>query len=230
MNELINALTNLNITEAERKAELMMQYMDLVLERNQHVNLTAITERDAFIEKHYVDSLAAAGTPEFREAETVLDLGTGGGFPGIPLAIAFPEKQFTLLDSLNKRIRIIREFCEELGIENVTAIHGRAEDLGRQTDLRAQFDVCVSRAVADLRVLAEYCLPFVKTGGSFIAYKGADCEEEVGNAEHAIKVLGGEIQRIEPAGGGHQLVIISKDRETPKAYPRRAGTPGKKPL
>ena len=232
MDRLIDLLQKLNIENASEKEDILVKYMNLVLERNQHVNLTAITERDAFVEKHYVDSLAAAFLPEFREAQMVLDLGTGGGFPGVPLAVAFPEKIFVLADSLNKRIRIIQEFCGELGIGNVTAVHGRAEELGRDPQMRDQFDCCVSRAVADLRVLAEYCLPFVKVGGWFIAYKGADCEEEVRAAEHAVKLLGGEIRRIEPAGegNGHQLVVIAKVQETPQAYPRRAGTPGKKPL
>lgn len=245
----------LDIGYSRDKEETLRKYMELVLERNQHVNLTAITDPEEFIEKHYVDSLAVAGLEEFRKAERVMDIGTGGGFPGVPLAVAFPEKRFTLADSLNKRIRIIQEFCDELGIGNVTAIHGRAEDLGRKEDLREQFDVCVSRAVADLRVLAEYCLPFVKRGGYFIAYKGAGCEEEVRGAEHAIDLLGGQIEGIVPAfarrrdgsmseSNGrrrgvpgihenmreHRLVIIRKAEHTPKAYPRKAGTPAKKPL
>lgn len=260
MKRLINLLQQLNIREPKKKAELLEQYMELVLERNQHVNLTAITEREAFIEKHYVDSLVAAGLPEFQEAKSVLDLGTGGGFPGVPLAVAFPEKRFTLADSLNKRIRIIQEFCGELGIDNVTAIHGRAEELGRDPALREKFDLCVSRAVADLRVLSEYCLPFVRPGGWCIAYKGADCAEEVAAAEHAIRLLGGEIARIAPAKtlvgasntrtetpqrtasveegtlpgasdiGEHQLVLIHKTSHTPPSYPRKPGTPSKKPL
>ena len=248
MKRLIQTLEQLNIESAEEKAELLKRYMEMLLERNRQVNLTAIKDPDEFIEKHYVDSLACAGLEQIRQAENVLDLGTGGGFPGIPLAVAFPEKSFTLLDSLNKRIRIIQEFCEELGIGNVTAIHGRAEELGRQAEMRDGFDLCVSRAVADLRVLAEYCLPFVKPGGWFIAYKGADCHAETESAKRAVKMLGGEItgsiRAAEALGGSketgnapvstpaseHQLVLIKKLSPTPAAYPRKPGTPAKKPL
>ena len=231
MEQLRDLIKAVNDKDAERKEDQLLQYMELVLERNQHVNLTAITDRDEFIRKHYIDSLAAAALPEFQAAETVIDLGTGGGFPGVPLAIVFPEKQFTLVDSLNKRIRIIQEFCETLGIRNVTAIHGRAEDLGQQEDLRESFEACVSRAVADMRVLAEYCLPFVKVGGAFIAYKSSDCGEELQGAKRAIGLLGGGACRLDSAESEeHLLVAIPKYKPTPKQYPRRAGTPGKKPL
>lgn len=229
--KLIIELNALNISGAEHKAQQLLDYMDLILERNRQVNLTAITEQDEFIEKHYVDSLAAAALPEFAGAQSVMDLGTGGGFPGVPLAIAFPEKEFVLADSLNKRIRIIQEFCDEVGARNVCAIHGRAEDLGRDEKLREHFDVCVSRAVADLRILAEYCLPFVKAGGAFLAYKGSDCEDEVAAAEHAIQELGGSVDHIARAGSGdHRIVVIRKIAATPAKYPRRAGLPAKKPL
>lgn len=231
MDQLRDLIKAVNDKDVERKEAQLLHYMELVLERNQHVNLTAITDRDEFIRRHYIDSLAAATLSEFQAAETVIDLGTGGGFPGVPLAIMFPEKQFTLADSLNKRIRIIQEFCETLGIENVTAIHGRAEDLGQQADLREAFDACVSRAVADMRVLAEYCLPFVKVKGSFIAYKSSDCEAELQGAKRAIELLGGGNFRLAPAASDeHILVVVHKEKTTPKQYPRRAGTPGKKPL
>lgn len=238
MSELGNVLRKLQIPEADEKEKILVSYMNLVLERNRQVNLTAITEPDEFIHRHYADSLSCAQLAEFQAARTVIDVGTGGGFPGVPLAVAFPEKEFVLLDSLNKRIRIIREFCEELGIGNVTALHGRAEELARQKDLREQFDVCVSRAVADMRVLAEYCLPFVKTGGCLIAYKGPDCEQEIKAAENAIRRLGGSRAEIlSPAllsSGAetldHRLIQIIKEKKTPDEYPRRAGQPAKKPL
>ena len=227
-------MKKLDIPDEEQKAETLFEYMDLVLQRNREVNLTAITGREDFLKKHYVDSLAAAQLDEFRNAKTVIDLGTGAGFPGVPLAVCFPEKQFLLADSLNKRIEIIREFCDELGINNVSVIHGRAEELGRQKDLREHFDVCVSRAVADLSVLAEYCLPFVKVNGWFISYKGPDCEGEVGEAEYAIGKLGGTVEKIVKTGEdtdtGHNLVLIRKKEPTQSAYPRRPGKPAKSPL
>lgn len=228
-------MEHVGIGDALTKEQILLEYMKRILDRNQHVNLTAIKDEEEFIERHYIDSLAAAVLPQMKAAKTVMDLGTGGGFPGVPLAVAFPEKEFVLADSLNKRIRIIREFCEELGIENVQAVHGRAEELGRQEHLREHFDVCVSRAVADLQVLAEYCLPFVKKDGFFIAYKSADCADEVKRAEHAIKVLGGKIEKIEVVKAAeqrmeHALVVIRKVSNTPHQYPRRAGLPGKKPI
>lgn len=249
-----NILKGFQIQDADRKADQLYAYMELVLERNRHVNLTAIRQPGEFVEKHYADSLAVCRLPQMGGAQRILDMGTGGGFPGIPLAVAYPEKEFVLVDSLNKRIRIIREFCQELGIRNVTAIHGRAEELGRRDDLRDRFDVCVSRAVADLRILAEFCLPFVEAQGCFIAYKGADCQEEVGNSKRAIKLLGGQLEGIVPAfaafaegkgegeaaktGEGdaapacseHVFVVIRKTAPTPRAYPRRPGLPAKKPL
>ena len=209
--------------------------MESVLEKNKHINLTAITDRDEFIRKHYVDSLLCASSAEFRNANSVIDVGTGGGFPGIPLAIAFPEKEFVLIDSLNKRIRIINELCENYGIDNVTALHGRAEELGRNSNFRESFDICVSRAVANMSTLSEYCLPFVKIGGTFIAYKGPECSEELNNASNAIRMLGGEVMRIENPQFDelpfeHTLIYINKAESTRSKYPRKAGTPSKEPI
>ena len=209
------------------------QYMKGILSWNEKINLTAIRDPEEFVIKHYVDSLRIAELPEFQAAETVIDVGTGGGFPGVPLAAAAPEKRFLLMDSLNKRIKVILELTAACGIGNVEAVHGRAEDLGRDPQYREQFDLCVSRAVADLSVLSEYCLPFVKPGGAFIAYKGSSAEEELGRAERAIRLLGGEILRVDHAGIDnmeHRFIVIRKVRHTQKAYPRKAGTPAKSPL
>ena len=231
MEKLRAFIGKLNIDCADDKAARLMLYMEGVLSWNEKVNLTAITDRDEFVNKHFIDSLLCAETPEFTGSSSICDVGTGGGFPGVPLAICYPDKEFVLMDSLDKRVRIVRQLCEELGIANVTVIHGRAEELGRNKEYRDCFDLCVSRAVANMRVLAEYCLPFVKPGGAFIAYKGADCESEIDDARRAVRLLGGEPPQIRPLSElGHSLVVVKKKEPTPAAYPRKAGTPAKKPL
>lgn len=231
MNDLRNFIEQLHIAKPEEKEAQLIKYMEGVLEWNQKVNLTAITDRNEFIQKHFIDSLLCADTLEFTESSSICDIGTGGGFPGVPLAICYPDKQFTLMDSLEKRLKIVRQLCDEIGINNVQVIHGRAEELARREEYREQFDLCVSRAVANMRVLSEYCLPFVKTGGSFIAYKGPDCRAEIDDAGKAIQMLGGDKPEIRPLTHlEHNLVFIKKIKNTPKAYPRKAGTPAKKPL
>ena len=235
MKNVESICSRLHINYDDGKSRKFEGYMESVLEKNKHINLTAITDRDEFIRKHYVDSLLCASSAEFRNANSVIDVGTGGGFPGIPLAIAFPEKEFVLIDSLNKRIRIINELCENYGIDNVTALHGRAEELGRNSNFRESFDICVSRAVANMSTLSEYCLPFVKIGGTFIAYKGPECSEELNNASNAIRMLGGEVMRIENPQFDelpfeHTLIYINKDESTRSKYPRKAGTPSKEPI
>lgn len=235
MKNVESICSRLHINYDDGKSRKFEGYMESVLEKNKHINLTAITDRDEFIRKHYVDSLLCASSAEFRNANSVIDVGTGGGFPGIPLAIAFPEKEFVLIDSLNKRIRIINELCENYGIDNVTALHGRAEELGRNSNFRESFDICVSRAVANMSTLSEYCLPFVKIGGTFIAYKGPECSEELNNASNAIRMLGGEVMRIENPQFDelqfeHTLIYINKAESTRSKYPRKAGTPSKEPI
>ena len=231
MNELKPLMNKLNIEEVEEKAKQLEQYMEGVLAWNEKVNLTAITEREEFVQKHLIDSLLCAETLGFTEASSICDVGTGGGFPGVPLAVCYPEKEFVLMDSLGKRVRIVQQLCDDLGITNVTAVHGRAEDLARQTDFRERFDLCVSRAVANMRVLCEYCMPFVRAGGFFIAYKGPDCESEINDASNAVKVLGGALPEIKPLPHlDHNLVIVRKEKPTPDAYPRKAGVPSRKPL
>ena len=231
MSDLTKLMDKLNIEEADAKADVLIRYMEKVLQWNEKVNLTAITDREEFVQKHLVDSLLCAETLEFTEASSICDVGTGGGFPGVPLAVCYSEKEFVLMDSLAKRIKIVQQICDELSIKNVRAVHGRAEDLARTEDYREAFDLCVSRAVANMRVLSEYCIPFVRVGGSFIAYKGADCESEIDDSKEAIRRLGGgetEIRKLPHLG--HSLVIIKKVSPTPKTYPRRAGTPARKPL
>ena len=235
MERVRELLAQQNIEIADEALETLKQYMDEILTLNENINLTAITDRDDFIQKHYVDSLLAAGREEVLKAQRIIDLGTGAGFPGIPLAVCFPEKEFVLVDSLNKRIKIIQDLCEKFGITNVIAVHGRAEELARQKDMREQFDLCVSRAVANLSTLAEYCLPFVKPEGKFVAYKGPDCGDEVKDAAKAIVLMGGGQTKIvtpniEGVPFEHTLVIIDKENKTPKTYPRKAGTPVKKPI
>lgn len=235
MKNVESICSRLHINYDDGKSRKFEGYMESVLEKNKHINLTAITDRDEFIRKHYVDSLLCASSAEFRNANSVIDVGTGGGFPGIPLAIAFPEKEFVLIDSLNKRIRIINELCESYGIDNVTALHGRAEELGRNSNFRESFDICVSRAVANMSTLSEYCLPFVKIGGTFIAYKGPECSEELNNASNAIRMLGGKVMRIENPQFDelpfeHTLIYINKAESTRSKYPRKAGTPSKEPI
>ncbi len=216
-----------------KQCDKLLRYMDLVLDRNQYINLTAITDPEDFIRLHYIDSLGALFLPEFGGAAKVIDVGTGAGFPGVPLAILKPDKEFTLLDSLNKRLRIVREFCEELDIGNVKILHGRAEDAGRDPGLRETFDFAVSRAVAGMPVLCEYCLPFVRECGYFLAYKGPDGEEECAASEKALKTLGGRLIRVEKGrieNLHHTLCLIGKTGRTPAEFPRRAGIPAKAPI
>ena len=217
------------------KNSILERYMEGILEWNEKVNLTNITDPGEFRIKHTLDSLMCTGFEEYREAKSVIDVGTGGGFPGIPLAVYSPEKNFTILDSLNKRLKIIEELSGKLGITNVSLVHGRAEDAGRSKEHREKYDLCVSRAVSNLATLSEYCLPFIKVGGYLLAYKGPGAKAETEEAETAIRKLGGELKEIkdielEEYGLDHKIVVIKKVKHTPKAYPRKAGTPLKDPI
>ena len=219
----------------EKQRSTLEKYMEGILTWNEKVNLTNITDPAEFRIKHNADSLMCVDFPEFQEAESVIDVGTGGGFPGIPLAVYAPDKHFTLLDSLNKRLRIIDELAGELEINNITLVHGRAEDIAKKPEHREKYDLCVSRAVSNLATLSEYCLPFIRVGGYLLAYKGPGAEEEAKDAEKALKILGGSIIDIrqtsmEEYGLDHRILVIKKVRNTPKAYPRKAGTPLKEPL
>ena len=236
-----NRQTELLIKELEEKygeerTSMLVEYMDMILEKNRYINLTAVRDRDEALQKHIADSLSCDFMKEYEAAENVIDIGTGAGFPGVPLAIVSPDKKFTLVDSLNKRLRIIDELTGELGIKNVTTVHGRAEDVGKSKEHREQYDICVSRAVASLDVLCEWCLPLVKKGGYFVAYKGENVSRETEDAANAIKLLGGKIAEIrkvqteEESISGHVLVMIKKVKNTPSKYPRQAGQARKNPL
>lgn len=226
-------LADLGISLNETQIKQFLDYYELLVETNKVMNLTAITEFDEVIEKHFLDSLSLCRIYDLNREIRVLDLGTGAGFPGVPLKIVFPQIRLVLADSLNKRIKFLENVVGELSLQNVSCVHGRAEEMGRNKEYREQFDLCVSRAVANLSSLSEYCIPFVKEGGAFISYKSGEIEEEANVAKKAISVLGGELREIYKFDLYEQkrsFVIIDKKKKTPKAYPRKAGTPTKEPL
>lgn len=200
----------------EGQAEKLFSYLDMVLDRNQHINLTAVKDRDEAVQKHIADSLTICGLEEYKSAETVMDIGTGAGFPGALLAIASPAKEFVLLDSTLKRLKVIDEFAEKLEISNLSTLHARAEEVARKEEYAGQFDLCVSRAVANLSTLSGWCLPFVKKGGYFISYKGENYQEELDEAEKTINKCGGKLKRVVEISGvaeeisGHVLLVIEK--------------------
>jgi len=199
------------------------------------MNLTAIEEDQEIIVKHFLDSLTALNALKLEDGMRLIDVGTGAGFPGVPLKICYPKIQLTLLDSLNKRINFLQELCQLLGLEKVEFIHGRAEDYGKNPEYRESFDYVVSRAVAELGILGEYCLPLVRKGGYFLALKGPLAEEELEKGKKALQILGGKVEEIISLHlplreDKRTLVLIKKINPTPKQYPRKAGTPQKKPL
>ncbi|WP_099207857.1 16S rRNA (guanine(527)-N(7))-methyltransferase RsmG [Urinicoccus timonensis] len=205
-----------------------------VLEKNKVMNLTAITEDEEFNIKHFLDSLSLLKLEEIQGAKRILDLGTGAGFPGVPLKIAKKDLDITLLDSLKKRIDFLNESIEDMGLEGIRGIHARAEELSRKDDYREAFDLVTSRAVANLATLYEYCLPFVKVGGYMVAMKGPDIEGELKEGQAALKALGGELVEVKkvdlPQDIEHTLVLVKKVKATPKKYPRAGGKPRKNPI
>lgn len=228
-----DGLKELQIELNEKQISQFLKYYELLVETNKVMNLTAITEFDEVVEKHFLDSLSLCRVYDLKIDAKILDLGTGAGFPGIPLKIAFPNLELVLADSLNKRIKFLNQVIDELELKDITAVHARAEELGRNKDYREQFDVCVSRAVANLSSLSEYCIPFVKVGGKFISYKSGSIEEEVAEAKKAVFVLGGKVMDVYKFDLYEQkrsFVVIDKEKHTSKAYPRKAGTPTKEPL
>lgn len=219
----------------DEKYERFMKYKDLLKDWNEKVNLTAITDDEEIIRKHFIDSIKIFSFEPLKNAKKIIDIGTGGGFPGIPMKIMMPQAEVVLLDSLKKRINVLENILKEIGINDVTTIHGRAEDYAKESIYRESFDAVVSRAVANLTVLSEFCLPYVKIGGYFVAMKGPSVDEEVAEAKKAIDILGGKLKdiievEIEDSDLKHNLVIVEKIKNTPKQYPRKAGTAAKKPL
>ena len=235
VNTLIDGLSNFNITLTEDQVNKFVIYKSLLKEWNQKINITSIEDDEEIDIKHFLDSLTPINTGLFKEKVKVIDIGTGGGFPGMPLKIYKEDIEVVLLDSLNKRINYLNEVIKNLNLTDINAVHGRAEDFGQNKDYREKFDIAVSRAVASLNILSEYCLPFVKVGGYFISMKGQDVEEEMKESSKAISILGGRVEKkvdvtIPNSDITHSLIIIKKIKETPTKYPRNAGKPKKNPL
>lgn len=230
---LLNGLNDINVTINENKIDLFYDYMNLILFWNEKINLTAIIDKKDIIMKHFIDCISI--NKYIEDGSIVMDMGTGAGFPGIPLKIINDRTKFILVDSLNKRINFLKEVKKELKLENLDLIHSRAEDLAKDKNYREKMNVVVSRAVANLQVLAEYMLPFVKIGGKCICMKGPNIEEEIENSKKAIEILGGKIDKIDHIlldnnKMERNIIIIKKIKETPSKYPRKAGLPVKQPL
>ncbi len=228
-------LDSLGITLSEKQIQQFITYYEMLVEWNEVMNLTAITEYEDVMKKHFIDSISLIKAYDVSKNVSVIDVGTGAGFPGLALKIAYPNLKVTLLDSLNKRINFLNAVIEQLGLTDVEAIHGRAEDFAKPGKLREKYDLCVSRAVANLSTLSEYCLPYVKVGGQFISYKSEKIVEEKAAAENAIKILGGVIKnqvefQLPDSDIYRNLFVIEKVKQTSKKYPRKAGLPGKEPL
>ncbi len=234
MEQLIEDLKKWNIVLSDKQIIQFSRYNDLLMEWNSFMNLTAITEPGEVMKKHFLDSLALGRFHSLSE-QSLLDLGTGAGFPGVPLKILCPSLRVVLADSLKKRLRFLDLVISKLELEHISTIHGRAEDLGHDANLRERFDLCTSRAVANLTTLSEYCLPLVRKGGWFVSYKSEKANAEMAAAEYAIKQLGGSFRRMEKyvlpnSDLGRILVFVEKTEITPPPYPRKAGTPTREPL
>ena len=239
----IKRLGKINISLKDEQIRQFDDFYNYLTQQNEFMNLTAITEYDEVLLKHYVDCLSVCVVPEFinfinksvSETVSVIDVGCGAGFPGIPLKIAFPSLNITLLDSLNKRINFLNDVINLLGLNSINTVHGRAEDFANNSSYREKFDLCVSRAVANLSTLSEYCLPFIKKDGYFIALKSGDISEELNAAKKAINILGGELVNVYPftlpdSDIERTFIVIKKENICPKKYPRKAGTPSRDPL
>ncbi len=228
-------LAELGIELTDRQIEKFLLYYEMLVEWNGFMNLTAITEYDEVMKKHFIDSLSLIKAYDLSQEKKVIDIGTGAGFPGLVLKIAFPQLEITLLDSLNKRIQFLDAVIQNLSLTGVETVHGRAEDFAKPEKLRECFDLAVSRAVSNLSTLSEYCLPFVKQGGYFISYKSEKISEETEAAKNAITLLGGKIRKqvdftLPDSDIYRNFLLIEKVSATPKKYPRKAGLPSKEPL
>jgi 16S rRNA (guanine527-N7)-methyltransferase len=251
MENLAKMAAEFGIVLTQEQLNQFEEYYERLIEKNKVMNLTAITEKEDVILKHFLDSLSIAEYVQFGENGSseqsgkkkiclpkhckILDMGTGAGFPGIPLKIAFPETEIVLADSLKKRIGFLEEVIKGLSLEQIEAVHARAEEMARKEEYRENFELCVSRAVANLSVLAEYCLPFVKVDGYFVAYKAGNAEQEIEESKKAVSVLGGklmavEVFRLPQSDIARTFVVIKKVKMTGKKYPRSAGKPGKEPI
>lgn len=239
---LLTLCKEINITLEKRQACQLLEYYDLLVEWNEKINLTSITEFEDVCLKHFIDSMSIVNLFDSSEeminhfkGKTLIDVGTGAGFPGIVLKILIPGLHITLMDSLDKRIKFLNLVIEKLGLSDIETVHGRVEDFANKPEFREQFDYATARAVAALPVLSEYCIPFVKLGGSFISYKSEKADEEISISDKALSILGGKISSkisftLPKSDLGRTLIVIEKEKATPKSYPRKAGTPSKKPL
>lgn len=232
---LIDGLSSYGIAVTEEQLEQLSCFYEMMIEKNKVMNLTGITDFSDVLVKHYLDSLSLCKVADLQKSLQIIDLGTGAGFPGIPLKIIFPNLNLTLMDSLNKRILFLQDVIDQLGLHQIKAVHARAEEAAKNKIYRQQYDLCVSRAVASINTLSEYCLPFVKVGGQFIAYKSVDIDQELSTGTDGIRKLGGDISYIDkfclPGTDYHRsFIVIDKITSTPKQYPRKAGTPLKNPL
>ena len=232
---LIQGINELGIQITDQQVAQFLKYYEMLVEINKVMNLTSLIDFNDVITKHFIDSLLSVKTVDMEKFQTMIDVGTGAGFPGIPLKIVFPHLNVTLLDSLNKRLFFLNDVIRELKLKDICTVHGRAEDLGKNQNYREKFDICVSRAVANLSTLSEYCIPFISEGGKFISYKSEFSEEEKNSAEKAIDILGGKIEKrdivnLPYTNINRSFIVIHKIKQTPDKYPRKAGMPLKKPL
>ena len=235
MTKFLENCKKMDITLSTRQQKQFIRYYELLIEWNSFMNLTGITDFQEVLQKHFEDSLAVVKGIDLNNIHSVMDVGTGAGFPGLPLKIAFPHLRVVLLDSLDKRVKFLNHVILDLSLKNISAVHGRAEDLAQQKEYREHYDFCVSRAVANLATLSEYCIPFVKKKGYFISYKSEKITEEYEQAKKAIKILGGnyknQVEFYLPQSDIYRnLFIIEKIDVTPKKYPRKAGMPSKEPI